>query len=81
MDAASCWRTRGANTPIVLSEFGGIAFSADPRHWGYSRSETPQAFADRFAALMKVIRSLELLAGYCYTQFAGHLPGGERTVA
>ncbi|HEX2670447.1 MAG TPA: glycoside hydrolase family 2 TIM barrel-domain containing protein [Polyangiaceae bacterium] len=56
--------------PIVLSEFGGIAFSADPKHWGYSRSDTPQAFADRFAALLKVVRSLELLAGFCYTQFA-----------
>jgi beta-galactosidase/beta-glucuronidase len=56
--------------PIVLSEFGGIAFSADPNHWGYSRSDTPQAFAERFAALLKVTRSLELLAGYCYTQFA-----------
>jgi hypothetical protein len=54
----------------VLSEFGGIAFSSDPGHWGYSRSETPQAFAERFAALLQVVRSLEILAGYCYTQFA-----------
>jgi hypothetical protein len=56
--------------PIVLSEFGGIAFSADPNHWGYSRSDTAQGFAERFSALVKVVRSLELLAGYCYTQFA-----------
>lgn len=60
----------GQEHPLVLSEFGGIAFSTNPAHWGYSRSDTAQAFAERFAALMKVVRSLEVLAGYCYTQFA-----------
>jgi beta-galactosidase/beta-glucuronidase len=60
----------GREHPLVLSEFGGIAFSSDPAHWGYSRSDTAQAFADRFSALLKVVRSLEVLAGYCYTQFA-----------
>jgi len=56
--------------PIVLSEFGGIAFSDDPTHWGYSRTETAQAFGERFTALLEVTRTLEGLAGYCYTQFA-----------
>jgi hypothetical protein len=60
----------GREHPLVLSEFGGIAFSSDPSHWGYSRSETSQAFAERFGTLLKVVRSLEVLAGYCYTQFA-----------
>ncbi|HET7541970.1 MAG TPA: glycoside hydrolase family 2 TIM barrel-domain containing protein [Polyangiaceae bacterium] len=60
----------GQEHPLVLSEFGGIAYSNDPRHWGYSRCDTPQAFAERFGALLKVTRSLEILAGYCYTQFA-----------
>ena len=60
----------GQEHPLVLSEFGGIAFSSDPRHWGYSRTDSPQAFAERFAALLKVARSLEVFAGYCYTQFA-----------
>jgi len=60
----------GREHPVVLSEFGGIAFSSDPRHWGYSKADTAQAFAERFGALLKVLRSLEVLAGYCYTQFA-----------
>ena len=60
----------GQEHPLVLSEFGGIAFSGDPSHWGYSRSDTPQAFAERFGALLKVARALEVFAGYCYTQFA-----------
>lgn len=57
--------------PIVLSEFGGIALSADTaKTWGYSRTETATAFAQRFTSLLHLARSLELFAGYCYTQFA-----------
>jgi len=57
--------------PIVLSEFGGIAFSDDPDvTWGYSRSHTPEAFAQEYTALLEAVRSLNLLAGFCYTQFS-----------
>ncbi len=57
--------------PIVLSEFGGIAFSPDPDvTWGYIRRHTADAFADEYRALLDAVRSLRLLAGFCYTQFA-----------
>ncbi len=56
--------------PIVLSEFGGIAYAEDPRTWGYSRSNSAREFADRYASLLRTVRSLDLLAGFCYTQFA-----------
>lgn len=57
--------------PIMLTEFGGIAYSNNHEStWGYSRSETAQQFADRYAALMEVVRNLPALAGFCYTQFA-----------
>jgi len=57
--------------PIMLTEFGGIAYSSNHEStWGYSRSETAQQFADRYAALMEVVRNLPALAGFCYTQFA-----------
>lgn len=62
-----------ANTgqPIMLTEFGGIAYSADTKHtWGYSRSETREAFADLVMEIISVVRSLNNLAGFCYTQFA-----------
>ncbi|MBV9789111.1 MAG: glycoside hydrolase family 2 [Chloroflexi bacterium] len=60
-----------ADQPIVLSEFGGIAFSDDPNAtWGYSRSESAQTFADQYTALLEAVRSLKLLAGFCYTQFS-----------
>lgn len=57
--------------PIMLTEFGGIAFSRDTAHtWGYSRCETEEDFTKRYVHLMKVVRTLPVLAGFCYTQFA-----------
>jgi hypothetical protein len=58
--------------PIVLSEFGGIALSSqefDSRGWGYDWTSSASEFADRYQRLMRVVRSLSLLAGYAYTQF------------
>jgi hypothetical protein len=56
--------------PIMLTEFGGIAFSRDHSHtWGYSRSEDAKEFTERYRALMEVVRNLSSLAGFCYTQF------------
>jgi len=72
--------------PIMLTEFGGIAFSADVKStWGYTRSETQEAFADQVMELISVVRSLDVLAGFCYTQFtdtyqeANGLLYGDRT--
>jgi hypothetical protein len=60
-----------AEHPIVLSEFGGIAFaSPERRTWGYSRSQSADEFRDKYTQLLAVVRSLGLLAGFCYTQFA-----------
>ncbi len=60
-----------AGQPIVLSEFGGIAFSDDPEAtWGYSRSHTAEEFGQEYTALLEAIHTLNVLAGFCYTQFA-----------
>jgi beta-galactosidase/beta-glucuronidase len=60
-----------ADQPLMLTEFGGIALSRDERGtWGYTRSESAEAFAARYAALLDVVRNLQLLSGFCYTQFA-----------
>jgi beta-galactosidase/beta-glucuronidase len=57
--------------PIILTEFGGVAFARDrERTWGYSRADSPAAFAEQYAALLGAVRSLSMLAGFCYTQFA-----------
>ena len=64
-------RATPTEQPIVLSEFGGIAFAKDQKPtWGYSRVESAEAFAGRYLRLMSTIHSLTILAGFCYTQFA-----------
>jgi hypothetical protein len=56
----------------VLSEFGGISMArgGSPEQWGYSMCEGPEDLARRYSALLDVVRSLDLFAGFCYTQFA-----------
>jgi hypothetical protein len=56
--------------PIVLSEFGGIALAKDPETtWGYSRTADAASFETRYTELLTTVRSLEMLCGFCYTQF------------
>jgi beta-galactosidase/beta-glucuronidase len=59
-----------AKLPVVLTEFGGIAYASDEdRTWGYSRCRTADEFQARYTALMKVVNAVGLFAGFCYTQF------------
>jgi beta-galactosidase/beta-glucuronidase len=58
-----------ADLPLMLTEFGGVAL-AQSSGWGYSVCSTPDEFATQYENLLRVVRSLGLLAGFCYTQFA-----------
>lgn len=56
--------------PIVLTEFGGIAFGRKEADiWGYSRTDTSEQLLERYRALLETVRNLPALAGFCYTQF------------
>jgi hypothetical protein len=57
--------------PLVLSEFGGISLlDGEPDGWAYSYTASEEEFTDRFRTLLRLVRSLDILAGFCYTQFA-----------
>jgi hypothetical protein len=61
--------------PIVLTEFGGIAYDkcrqpGVKRTWGYSQVKSAKEFAHRYHELMQVVAHLALFSGFCYTQFA-----------
>ncbi|HYG65133.1 MAG TPA: glycoside hydrolase family 2 TIM barrel-domain containing protein [Thermoanaerobaculia bacterium] len=57
--------------PVILTEFGGIAASPNTETtWGYSRAESGQDLAARYRDLLDTVNSLNLFAGFCYTQFA-----------
>jgi len=58
------------NQPVMLTEFGGIAFSERAGTWGYSRAGTSEEFAKLYYELLNVVRNTPLFAGFCYTQFA-----------
>lgn len=58
----------GTEHPIVLSEFGGIAIKGE-RTWGYVRSEDADELERRYVELLTMVHGLQLLAGFCYTQF------------
>ena len=55
--------------PIVLTEFGGIAFGEREGIWGYSQTENADDLLKQYSALLNTVRQLPLLAGFCYTQF------------
>ncbi|MEX0742355.1 MAG: glycoside hydrolase family 2 TIM barrel-domain containing protein, partial [Phycisphaeraceae bacterium] len=63
----------GYPLPLMLSEFGGIAYNAGEQsrdEWGYSVADSADNLAERYTALLQAVRSLEVLCGFCYTQFS-----------
>ncbi|MGV3742367.1 MAG: glycoside hydrolase family 2 protein [Burkholderiaceae bacterium] len=61
--------------PIMLTEFGGIAFSksSNPnakKDWGYSKVATEDELLRNYAQLLEVVNNTSIFSGYCYTQFA-----------
>jgi beta-galactosidase/beta-glucuronidase len=55
--------------PILISEFGGIAFSdAEGGGWGYSTVSDPEEFLERYDALITALLQSEPVRGFCYTQ-------------
>jgi beta-galactosidase/beta-glucuronidase len=55
--------------PVILSEFGGIAFNNNNPGWGYgSKVNSREEFIKRFEAITTAIKKIDLFCGYCYTQ-------------
>ncbi|MBQ4898687.1 glycoside hydrolase family 2 [Paenibacillus sp. Marseille-P2973] len=54
--------------PIMITEFGGIAFQSD-KGWGYGHQvQTDEEFLERFDGLVQAIKSVDYICGFCYTQ-------------
>ncbi|KAF1295127.1 glycoside hydrolase family 2 [Enterococcus sp. JM4C] len=56
--------------PIIISEFGGIAFSTDEKeNWGYGNQvKNNEEFMKRFDLIHEAIQKTSYISGYCYTQ-------------
>jgi len=54
--------------PVMITEYGGIAFNED-RGWGYGNQvETEKEFLDRYMDITDAIKEIPYISGYCYTQ-------------
>lgn len=55
--------------PVIISEFGGIAFDNDESGWGYGdKVKSKEDFIRRFDSITTAIKSLPYVCGFCYTQ-------------
>ena len=58
-----------AGQPVILSEFGGIAFTGDEAGWGYgNKVKGEEEFLKRFESIVFAVKKLPYVSGYCYTQ-------------
>jgi hypothetical protein len=56
--------------PIMLTEFGGIAFSKSAgKEWGYSVATNADELLNNYRKLLDVVNNTTIFSGYCYTQF------------
>jgi beta-galactosidase/beta-glucuronidase len=56
------------DTPLLLTEFGGISMSEDDTSWGYATVGSDE-YADLLGKLFDALRASSDIAGFCYTQF------------
>lgn len=55
--------------PVIISEFGGIAFDSDKEGWGYgNKVNSKEDFLKRFDSITTAIKEIPYVCGYCYTQ-------------
>jgi beta-galactosidase/beta-glucuronidase len=54
--------------PILITEFGGIAFSGDQAGWGYSTVADAEEFLARYGSLIEALLQSQIVQGFCYTQ-------------
>lgn len=55
--------------PVIISEYGGIAFNNDDSGWGYgNKVDTKEDFIERFDRITTAVKEIPYVCGYCYTQ-------------
>lgn len=55
--------------PIIISEYGGIAFNNDDSGWGYgNKVNTKEEFIRRFDEITTAVKEIPYCCGFCYTQ-------------
>jgi beta-galactosidase/beta-glucuronidase len=56
--------------PIIISEYGGIAFNSD-KGWGYGNQVKSEGdFLHRYESITQAIKNTSYISGFCYTQLS-----------
>jgi beta-galactosidase/beta-glucuronidase len=66
--AAYCPGYGYRSEPILITEFGGIAFAGEESGWGYSTVADVEEFLARYGSLIEALEGCEAVKGFCYTQ-------------
>jgi beta-galactosidase/beta-glucuronidase len=54
--------------PIIISEYGGIAFTTE-EGWGYGNQvKNEEEFLQRYESITQAIKDMPYITGFCYTQ-------------
>ncbi|PMC35633.1 glycoside hydrolase family 2 [Bacillus sp. UMB0899] len=54
--------------PIIVSEYGGIAFNSE-KGWGYGNQvKSEEEFLSRYESITQAIKDTPYISGFCYTQ-------------
>ncbi|MBD8068658.1 glycoside hydrolase family 2 protein [Bacillus sp. PS06] len=54
--------------PIIISEYGGIAFNSE-KGWGYGNQvKSEEDFLYRYESITQAIKNMPYISGFCYTQ-------------
>ena len=54
--------------PILVTEFGGIAFAGEDEGWGYSTVADAEEFLEKYGAVVDALLACGPVRGFCYTQ-------------
>jgi hypothetical protein len=54
--------------PVMLTEFGGIAFGKSDQTWGYATAADAAEFEQTLRALVAAVRSRPEISGFVWTQ-------------
>lgn len=61
--------THDDETPILITEFGGIAYDmVNPKGWGYTSVDNSQSLVSEYERIIDIFAKSEAIYGYCYTQ-------------
>ncbi len=62
-------KQRYTGGPVIVSEYGGIAWNAASGAWGYGESpQTLEEFLGRYRGLTQALLNNPQITGFCYTQ-------------